>query len=318
MNCPYCGTTVNENQIFCPKCGNRVINHTMTNDYEISDTKELELFIDRNYKKIFSRKFSFPAFFLNVLYCLYRKMYLLALIFICLNIPFSIVLSIINTEYIMIFIMLYMVIYLIFSLLIAIKFNSLYINHANAKINKIKNKNPNLSNFEISEKIKYSGGTNLFIAVIYIVVILTINIFIFNYQFKNANDQLSNNQFLVSSSLQDTNASLYLNDDNSFIWYIDEFDKNDNYYVGSYEVFNGNRAISKSKDFNIDIDRINDKNNYYLLILTVERVASNNNVESNSAKLIYYGIYDEDNDSIDLNNISGNDYFKLTKVKETS
>lgn len=214
--------------------------------------------------------------------------------------------------------MLYMVIYLIFSLLIAIKFNSLYINHANAKINKIKNKNPNLSNFEISEKIKYSGGTNLFIAVIYIVVILTINIFIFNYQFKNANDQLSNNQFLVSSSLQDTNASLYLNDDNSFIWYIDEFDKNDNYYVGSYEVFNGNRAISKSKDFNIDIDRINDKNNYYLLILTVERVASNNNVESNSAKLIYYGIYDEDNDSIDLNNISGNDYFKLTKVKETS
>lgn len=318
MNCPYCGMKVSENQIFCPKCGNRLINHTITNDYEISDTKELELFIGRNYKKIFSRKFSFPTLFLGILYCLYRKMYLLALLFIGITIPFDVAIFVVGQEYTTIFIIFYLVIYLVLNLLISIKFNSLYINYANTKISKIKNKNPNLSNFEISEKIKCSGGTNLLIPVIYITLIMIASFLLFNYQFKNINDQLSNNKFLVSSSLQDTNASLYLNDDNSFIWYMDEFDKNDNYYVGAYEVFNGTRAINKSKDLNIDTDRINDRNNYYLLILTVERVASNNNVETNSAKLIYYGLYDESNDSIDLNNINGKDYFKLTKVKETS
>ena len=318
MNCPYCGMPVNENQSFCPKCGNRIINHTITNDYEISDTKELEIFIDRNVKKILSRQFSFPTFFLGILYCLYRKMYLLALLFIGISIPFSIAIFIIGQEYTTIFIIFYLVIYMVFNLLISIKFNSLYINHANAKINKIKKKNPNLSNFEISEKIKYSGGTNLLIPVIYIALVMFSNILLFNYQFKNHNDQLSNNNFIVTTALKDSKASLYLNSDASFIWYIDASDKSDNYYVGSYEVFNGSRAIIKSKDYDIDTERLNDKDNYYLLVLTVERIASNNNVESTNYQLIYYGIYDKNNDSIDLNSVNSNDYFKLKKVKEIS
>ena len=42
MNCPYCGENVTVNQAFCPKCGNRLIDHVITTDYQISfnDIKE--------------------------------------------------------------------------------------------------------------------------------------------------------------------------------------------------------------------------------------------------------------------------------------
>ena len=38
MNCPYCGEKT-DNSEFCHKCGNRLITHTITTDYELSDTK---------------------------------------------------------------------------------------------------------------------------------------------------------------------------------------------------------------------------------------------------------------------------------------
>ena len=85
MNCPYCGEKT-DNSEFCHKCGNRLITHTITTDYELSDTKELETYIDKNSSKILSRRFSFPSFFLGSLYYLYRKMYLRLQIIYIINI----------------------------------------------------------------------------------------------------------------------------------------------------------------------------------------------------------------------------------------
>ena len=39
MNCPYCGEKVDINKEFCLKCGNRLITHNVTTNYEIIDTK---------------------------------------------------------------------------------------------------------------------------------------------------------------------------------------------------------------------------------------------------------------------------------------
>ena len=90
MNCPYCGENVTVNQAFCPKCGNRLIDHVITTDYQISDNSELLMYIDKNANKIMKRTFSIPSFFLGMYYYLYRKMYLLGLLFLLIAIGFTI------------------------------------------------------------------------------------------------------------------------------------------------------------------------------------------------------------------------------------
>ena len=88
MNCPYCGELINNNETFCPKCGNRLINHSITSNIEISDTKELDTFIDKNISKLKSKSFSLPSFFLGSLYYLYRKMYILSILILSLFIAY--------------------------------------------------------------------------------------------------------------------------------------------------------------------------------------------------------------------------------------
>ncbi len=310
MNCPYCGTSIQENQIFCPKCGNRIINHIITENYELSDTRELELYIDKNYKKISNKAFSFPTFFLSVFYFFYRKMYLLAFFFAILNISICFFV-IINYK---IALILLVGAYLL-SFIIAIKFNSIYINFANHKINKIKKKHFQLSNYEIDEKIKDAGGTNLLSPVLFLTILLFFNFFLVKYFKFNQIDLLSNNDYLVSSNIN-TNALMKLNLDKSFIWYKDKDNKSDNYYVGTYNLYNNKLAIKKSTEFNINTNNIKNNKNYYIIEFNINRTVLNGVSNISNDKIIYYGIYDTTNDSIDLNNVNGQDYFRLIKIKE--
>ncbi len=310
MNCPYCGTSIQENQIFCPKCGNRIINHIITENYELSDTRELELYIDKNYKKISNKVFSFPTFFLSVFYFFYRKMYLLAFFFAILNISICFF-AIINYK---IALILLVGTYLL-SFIIAIKFNSIYINFANHKINKIKKKHFQLSNYEIDEKIKDAGGTNLLSPVLFLTILLFFNFFSVKYFKFNQIDLLSNNDYLVSSNIN-TNALMKLNLDKSFIWYKDKDNKSDNYYVGTYNLYNNKLAIKKSTEFNINTNNIKNNKNYYIIEFNINRTVLNGVSNISNDKIIYYGIYDTTNDSIDLNNVNGQDYFRLIKIKE--
>lgn len=310
MNCPYCGTSIQGNQIFCPKCGNRIINHIITENYELSDTRELELYIDKNYKKISNKAFSFPTFFLSVFYFFYRKMYLLAFFFAILNISICFF-AIINYK---IALILLVGTYLL-SFIIAIKFNSIYINFANHKINKIKKKHFQLSNYEIDEKIKDAGGTNLLSPVLFLTILLFFNFFSVKYFKFNQIDLLSNNDYLVSSNIN-TNALMKLNLDKSFIWYKDKDNKSDNYYVGTYNLYNNKLAIKKSTEFNINTNNIKNNKNYYIIEFNINRTVLNGVSNISNDKIIYYGIYDTTNDSIDLNNVNGQDYFRLIKIKE--
>ena len=314
MNCSYCGEKT-DNSDFCHKCGNRLITHTITTNYEIGDTKELETYIDKNSSKILSRRFSFPSFFLGSLYYLYRKMYLIAILFIVLSFAYSIGIYYVPEDYKLYISLIYLIVSVLFNIIIAIKFNSIYINHANKKINKIKNKYKDKSRFEVMERIKYSGSTNLFAPALAILIIGLLNVYIF-YKQNDVVDNLSNAKYKVTEGFRETDAEIELNEDNSFIWYSNKNNKEDNFYVGKYQVYVGRNAIIEAKRYKLSTDRIQDKKNYYILKLNINRQSVNGVISDTNTVLVYYGLYDNRYQVIDLNRVGVRDYFRLVKVKE--
>ena len=90
-----------------------------------------------------------------------------------------------------------------------ITFNRLYVNHANRKINSIKKRNPKITKFELEERIRYSGGTNILAPLLAILLIIGTNVYI-TYKLFNQKDYMSNNSYLVSSFMNDTKSKLYL------------------------------------------------------------------------------------------------------------
>ena len=314
MNCPYCGELIN-NETFCPKCGNRLINHSITSNIEISDTKELDTFIDKNINKIKSKRISLPSFFLGSLYYLYRKMYLLAILILSVSIAYSISIYFIPDDYKLYVSIIYLVFSILINIIIAIKFNSIYITHANKKISKINNKYKNYTRFEVMEKIKYCGSTNLLSPILAIIIVIVSTYFV-NFKMNNIEDKLSNNEYSVLDGYRETDAMISLNEDKSFIWYSNKNDKNDNFYVGKYTVYVGNNAIREARRYKLYTDRINNKNNYYILKLNITRKSINGKLSNTNTTFVYYGLYDNNLKSIDLMRVGNGDYFRLVKVKK--
>ena len=315
MNCPYCGELINNNETFCPKCGNRLINHSITSNIEISDTKELDTFIDKNTNKIKSKRISLPSFFLGSLYYLYRKMYLLGILILSLSIAYSVSIYFIPDDYKLYVSIIYLVFTILINLVIAIKFNSIYIAHANKKISKIKNKYKNSTRFEVMERIKYAGSTNLLAPILAIMIVAGIT-YLINFKMNNVEDKLSNHEYSVLDGYRETSAIISLNEDKSFIWYSNKNDKSDNFYVGKYTVYVGTNAIREAKRYKLYTDRISDKNNYYILKLNINRQSINGKLSDTNTTLVYYGLYDNNLNSIDLMRVGNGDYFRLVKIKE--
>lgn len=315
MNCPYCGELINNNETFCPKCGNRLINHSITSNIEISDTKELDTFIDKNTNKIKSKRISLPSFFLGSLYYLYRKMYLLGILILSLSIAYSVSIYFIPDDYKLYVSIIYLVFTILINLVIAIKFNSIYIAHANKKISKIKNKYKNSTRFEVMERIKYAGSTNLLAPILALIIVIVITYFI-SFKMNNVEDKLSNHEYSVLDGYRQTDAIISLNEDKSFIWYSNKNNKSDNFYVGKYTVYVGTNAIREAKRYKLYTDRISDKNNYYILKLNINRQSINGELSNTNTTLVYYGLYDNNLNSIDLMRVGNGDYFRLVKIKE--
>ena len=312
MNCPYCGEKVDSNKEFCLKCGNRLINHNITTNYEVSDTKEIETFIDKNVHKIKPNRISLPSFFFGSLYYLYRKMYVLGILLILLSLSFTISFNYIPDDYKIYVGCAYSLFCFVINIVLLIKFNSIYINHANRKISKIKNKYKNESRFEIMERIKYAGSTNLLAPAVAYLIVFGIFLFI-NFKMNNYKDNLSNATYSVADGFRQTDAIVSLNEDGSFIWYSNKNDKEDNFYVGNYIVYVGDNAFKEAKNYKLQVDRIRDKNNYYILKLHVNRESNNGNLTDTDKMLVYYGIYDNTNNTIDLVRVGNKDYFRLIK-----
>lgn len=128
-------------------------NNLITND----DEKYFIEFIGKNYNKITQKKFNFAAFFFGGFYLIYRKMYLVGIIWTFLNIFVTCVFPLVEVAWYVI------LIFILASYLICgFSANMLYLNHVgtsvlNMKIAKVK---------DIKSECKKKGGTSFLIALL--------------------------------------------------------------------------------------------------------------------------------------------------------
>lgn len=108
----------------------------------------LRAFIGKNFEKITSRKFNFSAFFFNVFYLFYRKMFAYGIIYFLLN---FVVLNYISSEYGG----------FILSLILGFVFNPLYLNFAKKKVATVKGANAGKTDGELIGICASKGGTSI-------------------------------------------------------------------------------------------------------------------------------------------------------------
>ena len=176
MNCPNCGTPINDGNTVCPNCGtptgnmpqnsqmNNQMNHMMSSGenqtggtgYSNEDALVCA-YVGKNVEKIKENKFSWPVLFGGMFYFLYRKLYLYGYLY-------AIVLGCASS--------IHTFLGLAVQIFVAFKFNGFYLNEVKNRVQKIKTKSPNASQAELEAKCRKSGGVNVGIVVFYLVLFL--------------------------------------------------------------------------------------------------------------------------------------------------
>ena len=186
MNCPSCGKEIKPGNYTCQNCGialsnmqppvsspveNKTIvpqttfdsfNKPITPDAVYTSTMQamtsntysdddlLTSYIGPNYNGITNGKFSWCTLLFGVLYTLYRKMWLLSIVWIVINAIAGIMFGKLAT-----------LVGLVINIIIGTMFKELYLKKANQKINRIKANNPTATPEELAKKCKRAGGTSL-------------------------------------------------------------------------------------------------------------------------------------------------------------
>lgn len=109
------------------------------------------------------------------------------------------------------------------------------------------------------------------------------------------------------SWLADDNSMLYLNSNYTYEWYEKDVDHEDNYHKGKYTTYQGKEAVKyiaeNLKEFGLTEEKQNDffnegdydLNNYYLIVLTCEKLKlKGEEKDGNNNVAYYYGLYDEE------------------------
>lgn len=114
----------------------------------------------KNNKKFAS--WNWPCFFLTYYWLLYRKLYVPAVIFICLNFALS---------HVLIGARLNILLTPILRIALSIFANALYLNHCEKKIKSIKEIRMNLSSLQYMNRLQAKGGVNLALPIIVFVIL---------------------------------------------------------------------------------------------------------------------------------------------------
>ena len=188
------------------------------------------------------------------------------------------------------------------------------------------------------ESNKFSVGIILgIISIILTIIMIFLIIFLFTFAIDHIDDALddyqidniidnyhdifNSNQELSDikgySWLADDNSVLYLNEDNTYIWYLKDSDHEDNYYQGKVTTYKGEEAIqyiaTNLKEFNLTEEeqrKFFEKeehtiNDYYIMILTCEKAKMNGKeTDGTTNTAYYYGFYSKENKYLDLTNLS--------------
>lgn len=141
----------------------------------LTDSEMLYAFIGNNYQKFIMGKFNFSAFFLSIIYLLYRKMHFYSFIVMVLYIISIIFVK--NTLYLS-------GITLTINFILGLCTNKMYLAHCRNKIDNIRYKHTFLENEELLQKCKEKGGTSIInvivgIVVNVIIIILAISLYLY-------------------------------------------------------------------------------------------------------------------------------------------
>ena len=232
MICPNCKNHVDESYTYCAKCGeqlkkdqNNNYNEThntqfdysknysnvtnsyndhhnsqynysnlYSNNYQKNITSEedyLKSYIGNNYNSIKQTNFSLIAFIFGPLYLLYKKMWYYSLIL--LLIIFAISTQNLNIA---------ALITILINLYLGFKFNSIYLEYANKKVESIKISNPDKSSIEIL-KVCENKGKNL--NIIFVVVIFILFIIGLFYYYSSDNSKEITSTYEKTDVNKDTN-----------------------------------------------------------------------------------------------------------------
>ena len=167
--CSICGSELDNNGK-CKNCGNQgsfesTVNET-TQGLSVKDYEILKMvYIGNNYVGIEESKLSFSSLLFGPIYSLYRKIYLVGIVWL-----FIIAILLLNFS-----VYVALSINLIFNVIMFFIFNSLYLKIINNKINKIIDRHPNYTIEELKSLCAKNGRTSpIFIVVFTILGILLI------------------------------------------------------------------------------------------------------------------------------------------------
>lgn len=162
--CSICGSEL-DNKGKCKKCGNQgsfesTVNET-TQGLSVKDYEILKMvYIGNNYVGIEESKLSFSSLLFGPIYALYRKIYLVGIVWLSI-----IALLLLNfSVYVVLFINLFLNIMMFFI------FNSLYLKIIDKKISKIVDKHPNYTLEELKRICAKNGRTSPVFIVIFIIL----------------------------------------------------------------------------------------------------------------------------------------------------
>lgn len=222
----------------------------------LKQASDLEIYIGSNLNNILNRKINIVAGILGPIWLMYRKCYLMAIIYTIICLMFGTYIILFTNSSILIF----TIIVIVFNLLFL---NTMYIKHCKKEIYKIKQKN----NENIADKLKKKGGTSLIAAIIYptivVIIVALITLIIYNIGVYKFNTLSVNAKGWI---LSDTENSIKLKDStkvcNFKVEYIKKEEANNLYYnygLISEEQFNNNESFDYTQ---LEQIKINDKDWY--------------------------------------------------------
>ncbi len=265
---------------------------------DIDEVKVCKEFVGSEFQKITMSPFSFAGLIFGSGYLAYRKMYIVAIALLCVEIvllnivPFPICL----------------IAFAVFRLVLALTVNQLYLKIVSAKVGNLRKHNRKKNQYELSILASKRGGTNFLVGLVVILLFLgtsaTLNAKNVFKSFKDAflTKEPAPNEFNGKLSYEDTNITNYYN-----IIVPNEFIKNnDNNFSYVYNVENEDSKSNCSLSFNAIKDYTNGEDlikvlSKYHKDIQKEEVKS---IEANG--ITWYNLYTED----DVNRI----YYRGTTI----
>lgn len=160
MNCPKCGNFVNAGEKFCGKCGCAMEPGNQPASVETGNDEELlRAYVGKNYDKIVKSPISICSLLFGLFYVLYRKMWLLGVMWFLLMFVANLFLPNFAS-----------LIVVVLNIAVAVMFHNLYLSNAKDEVRKIKQTSPGITPEVLKEACAKKGGTSMPALIIAIVV----------------------------------------------------------------------------------------------------------------------------------------------------